>query len=167
MARAIIRWGVAVCMAACSIMGSAQGLSQIKLEDNEEEARKSLHDRILARGFEATIEDNVVIYTHQNMVTNIRPLVFPGEFDRLLVSTWFNAKEAYRTGGKLKALAVELNAAQNMLRVFATDDGSLAISGSMTFVDVLSAREFDLFMDLYGTVIRQHILTPEALDILD
>ncbi len=37
----------------------------------------------------------------------------------------------------------------------------------MTFFDEFSAREFDAFLDLFVGVIKEHILTAEAVKLLD
>ena len=52
------------------------------------------------------------------------------------------------------------------MQVKVDEEGDLTITSSLTYVDALSARAFDYFVDLYTQVLARYILTEEAVKML-
>lgn len=153
-------------LGVAGVVAQEVNLTKVALPSDRLEAADILEKWLQGRGFECSQTEHTVVYTHQRVVTNLLPITTDEELDRLQVATFYKPKDEFRDSPKLHELAMKLNKAQNMLRVLIDDDGDLACYGNITFVDELSAKEFDLYVSLFSTVIKAHVLTEEALEIL-
>ena len=135
-------------------------------EDDTVNCGYAIHKWLTARGFESKLANNVVLYTHNGILTNLFPIATEDEIDRVQVAAFYYPKDEYRKSPELEQLATMLMKNQNMLRVFVDNEGDLAITGNITYVNTLSAKEFDGYLNLFAAVVRKYILTEESLKFL-
>lgn len=145
-----------------------KNLSQLTLPDERPAAAKALNEWLTARGIdnEFRAANNMVIVRRSGVPVNITPYVQKGELDRLRALSFYSAKDEFKGKPEMVQLAVKLNKSQNFCQVSIDDDGHLIVASNMTFYDEFSSREFDAFIELFVGVIKQHILTPEAVKML-
>lgn len=142
-------------------------LTKLSLPDERPAAAKALHEWATARGLDSEVRNTLVIMRRRGVPINVTPFVQKGELDRLRALTFYTPKAEFKGKAEVEQLAVKLNKAQNFCQVFLDDEGRLNVASNMTFFDEFTAREFDAFMDLFVGVIKEHILTPEAVKLLD
>jgi len=143
----------------------ATDLSRVRLSDDDEAAMKGLLDWLTARGMEASIKGGTVVY-RRGLLLNITPLMSNGEIDRLLFRVYYNPEDKYRGKPEFFEMAAGINAAQNALQVFVDGDGDLAVGGSLTFVDVVEAREFDYYASFFVDLIKEYVLKESVVEML-
>lgn len=143
----------------------ATDLSRVQLSDDDEVALKGLLDWLTARGMEASIKGGTVVY-RRGLLLNITPLMSNGEIDRLLFRVYYNPEEKFRGKPAFFEMASGINAAQNALQVFVDGDGDLAVGGSLTFVDVVEAREFDYYASFFVDLIKEYVLKEDVVEML-
>ncbi len=140
-------------------------LSRVQLSDDDAAAMQGLLEWLNARGMEATTKNGTVIY-RRGLLLNITPLMSNGEIDRLLFRVYYNPEEKFRGKPEFFEMAAGLNAAQNALQVFVDGDGDLAVGGSLTFVDVVEAREFDYYASFFVDLIKEYVLKEKVVEML-
>lgn len=140
-------------------------LSRVRLPDDDDAAMQALLEWLTARGMEATTKNGTVIY-RRGLLLNITPLMSNGEIDRLLFRVYYNPDDKFRGKPEFFEMAAGINAAQNALQVFVDGDGDLAVGGSLTFVDVVEAREFDYYASFIVDLIKQYVLTEKVVEML-
>jgi hypothetical protein len=143
-----------------------KGLARLTVPDDKAAATKAVQGWLEARGFDCENRGDILTFKRGGVLFNIRPLVIEQGLDRLLVSTIYYPKDEYKGSKELAELAAEQNRAQNFLQVYIRSDGVFGASSNLTFYDELTAHEFDTFLDFYTGVLRQYILTQEALKML-
>ena len=143
----------------------ATDLSRVKLSDDDEAAMQGLLDWLTARGMEASIKGGTVVY-RRGLLLNITPLMSNGEIDRLLFRVYYNPEDKFRGKPEFFEMAAGINAAQNALQVFVDGDGDLAVGGSLTFVDVVEAREFDYYASFFVDLIKEYVLKEKVVEML-
>jgi hypothetical protein len=154
-------------VAGTAVSQDAKSLTRLMVPDDPAAASKAVKEWLEARGFDCDLGlKGNLIFTKDGVLHNIAPIVGPKQLDRLVVSTLYNPKDEYKGSKDLTDLAAELNASENFLRVYIDKEGHFVASASLTFYDELTAHEFDAFMELFDGVLKQYILTPEALKIL-
>lgn len=169
MKRAMLVLAIAAAVAApWAFSRDEKNLSQVTLPDERAAASKALHEWLTARGIDSEHRsvNTMVILKRSGVPVNITPYVQKGELDRLRAVSFYSAKDEFKGKPEMLQLAVKLNKTQNFCQVSLDDDGHLIVASNMTFFDEFSAREFDAFMDLFVGVIKQYILTPEAVKML-
>ena len=142
------------------------GLGKITVSDDDKTATTQLLGWLNARGFDASMVNDVLVYRTKGMPLNLTALQGTGELDRIVFLTYFSPKDEFKGKPEMVELARKLNNAQNFVQVKVDGDGDLTVTGSLTYVDELSAREFDYFVDLFTAVVRQYVLTDEAVKML-
>jgi putative sensory transduction regulator len=164
-----IMWALWLCLLVCAPgLGTAAGtdLSKIKVSDDDKTATSQLLGWLNARGFDASMVNGVLVYRTKGIPLNLTALQGTGELDRIVFLSFYSPKEEFKGKPEFVELARKLNNAQNFMQVKVDDDGDLSVTASLTYVDELSAREFDYFVDLFTAVVRQYILTDEAVKML-
>lgn len=141
-------------------------LSRITLADDDKQATAQLLDWLESRGFDASMVNGVLVYRTKGTPLNLTALQGSGELDRIVFLSFYSPTDEARGKPEFYELAQKLNAAQNFLQVKVDEDGDLTITASLTYVDELSAREFDYFVDLYTQVVARYIITDEAVKML-
>ena len=140
-------------------------LGRVRLADDDAVALQGLHQWLLARGMDASIKGGTVVY-QRGLLLNITPLMSNGEIDRLLFRVYYNPVDKYRDKPEFQEMAAGINAAQNALQAFVDTDGDLAVGGSLTFVDVLEAREFDYYASFFVDLVREYVLQEKVVEML-
>jgi hypothetical protein len=155
-------------LVSASELGTAAGpdLSKIKVSDDDKAATSQLLGWLNARGFDASMVNGVLVYRTKGMPLNLTALQGTGELDRIVFLSFFSPKDEFKGEPEFVELARKLNNAQNFTQVKVDADGDSTVTASLTYVDELSAREFDYFVDLFTAVVRQYILTEETLKML-
>jgi hypothetical protein len=169
MSRAISAFALGLIMLPSGFAGAATApdLSRITLADDNKKASTQVFDWLKARGFDTSIVNGVIVYRTKGVPLNITVLQGKAELDRLVFLLAYTPKDEFTGKPELRELAGKLNNRQNLMQVKVNDDGELCLTASLTFVDELSAREFDYFVDLYTAVVGEYILTEEALRMLN
>jgi hypothetical protein len=145
---------------------AAADLSKITVSDDDKTATTQLLGWLNARGFDASIVNGVLVYRKNGIPLNLTALQGSGELDRILFLSFYSPKDEFKGKPEFLELARKLNIAQNLMQVKVDEDGDLSVTASLTYVDELTAREFDYFTDLFTAVVRQYILTEEAVKML-
>lgn len=140
-------------------------LSRPRVSEDDAVAVQELHRWLTARGMEASINGESVVY-RRGLLLNITPLSGAGGIDRLMFRAYYNPADSSRDKPEFAALVAKANAAQNLLQVFVDGDGDVATGSSLTFVDEFSSKEFDAFADLFIEVVKTYVLTDELVDML-
>jgi len=141
-------------------------LSKLALSDDDKVATSQLLEWLQARGFDASMINNVLVYRTKGMPLNLTALQGSGELDRIVFLSYYSPTEEAKGKPEFFELARKLNSSQNFMQVKVDEDGDLTITASLTYVDEISAREFDYFVDLFTAVMSRYILTDEALKLL-
>ena len=140
-------------------------LSRVALSDDDAVAVQQLQAWLVARGMESSISGSSIVY-RRGLLLNITPLMSNGEIDRLLFRAYYNPTDALKGKPEFAAMASSINAAQNALQVFVDGDGDLAIGGSMTFVDVVEAKEFDYYANFFVDIVKAYVLKDDVVEML-
>ncbi|HZF17203.1 MAG TPA: YbjN domain-containing protein [Steroidobacteraceae bacterium] len=141
-------------------------LSKVVLSDDDKVATSQLLEWLQARSFDASMVSNVLVYRTKGVPLNITALQGSGELDRIVFLSYYSPTPEAKGKPEFVELARKLNSSQNFMQVKVDEDGDLAITASLTYVDEISAREFDYFVDLFTAVMSRYILTDEALKML-
>ncbi len=153
-------------MSSPALAQDAPDLTQLTLSDSKEEAVQELKQWLDARGFESELRGDVLVMRRGGVLMNVVPIVYANDLDRLRIASFYHPQDEFKNTADLFELAGKLNTAQNFVQVFIDGDGDLAAAGNMTFYDTFSAREFDAYVELFAAVVRDHILTEEAVKML-
>jgi hypothetical protein len=141
-------------------------LSKVTLADDDKQATSQLLDWLESRGFDASMVNGVLVYRTKGTPLNLTALQGAGELDRIVFLSFYSPKDEARGKPAFVELARKLNAAQNFMQVKVDEEGDLTITASLTYVDEITAREFDYFVDLYTQVLVRYVLTEEAVGML-
>lgn len=139
----------------------------LRMPDDQANGATVLAAWLKDRGVEVERQGNTLQFRHNNILVNVLPSVFENDLDRLLVSAFYTAQDEFKGSQTLIGFAADRNASQNLARVFVDGDGDLGISSSMTFFDEFSPQEFDAFMNLFTTVVRENVLKKGGLKLLN
>ena len=155
-------------MLSASLAGVAAkvDLSKITLADDDKQTAAQLLDWLESRGFDASMVNGVLVYRTKGTPLNLTALQGSGELDRVVFLSFYSPKDEVKGKPEFYQLAQKLNGVQNFMQVKVDEDGDLTITASLTYVDELSAREFDYFVDLYTQVLVRYILTEDAVKML-
>lgn len=141
--------------------------TRVIIPDDKEEALKTLKAWLDSRGIECDARKGLIVMRRGGVLMNLVPMVHKGELDRIRVEVYYNPKDEFKKSKEMQDLATKLNAAQNFFQVFIDEsDGDLGVAANLTFVDELTAKLFDAFVDAAAQIVKLHILTPEALKLL-
>lgn len=141
-------------------------LSKVTIPDDRAAAVTALKEWLVARGIDVEERQGAIILKRAGLMMNVQPIPTVGEIDRVRVSAFFFPKDEFRGKKEFEDLGVKLNRSQNFLQVFIADDGNLGTGGSITFVDELSAKVFDAYVDAFVQIVKRFVLTEEALTML-
>jgi hypothetical protein len=150
----------------CGLAQERKDLTRVVVPDKKEDAIKVLKEWLEARGIDFELRKETFVLKRGGVLMNFTPIVHKGELDRLRVMAFYNAKPEFKGTKEFEQLAVKLNRAQNFLQVWIDDDGDLGAGSNLTFFDELSAHVFDAFIDAFAQIVKQHVLTPEAVKML-
>src|SRR5262249_11760346 len=140
--------------------------TKVLVPDEKGAAIKTIKEWLDSRGLDNELRNETLVIRRGGVPINISAIVYKGELDRLRVLAFYTPKDQPKGSKEFEALAMKLNKAQNFLQVFVDGDGDLIAAGNITFFDELTARVFDAYIELFVAVIKQNILTPEAVKML-
>jgi hypothetical protein len=141
-------------------------LSRVVIPDDKSAALAALKEWLAARGLEVEDRQGTLLMRRSGVLMNLIAVPTAGELDRIRVITFYNPKDEFKGGKEMEELAVKLNKSQNFFQVFVDDDGDLGAGGSITFVDELTAKVFDAYVDAFAQIVKRYVLTDEAVKLL-
>jgi hypothetical protein len=152
--------------AAPAFAEDRRDLTRVVIPDKQEDALRVLKDWLGARGLEVEDHKGFLVLRRGGVPINLIPIVSKGELDWIRAYAIYSPQDKYKGSKEFEQLAAKLNRAQNLLKVFVSEQGDLVVASNLTFYDELTARVFDAFVEAFVQVVKRHILTDEARKML-
>ncbi len=160
-------------LAALALSATAAGaategrdLSRVVIPDRQEDALRVLKEWLGARGLKVEAHKGFLVLRRGGVPINLMPVVGKGELDWVRAYAIYSPRDKYKGTKEFEQLAAKLNRAQNLLKVFVSEQGDLVVASNLTFYDELTARVFDAFVEAFVQVVKRHVLTDEARKML-